>query len=77
MTNAQALTEESQTEESQSEDAESEDSLPELVSDEADTTGDSGYAFLNMPPSTEDEDAGAKEKTETKKKRNCTKLLTK
>ena len=47
---AQASTEESQTEET-----ESEDSLPELVSDKADTTGDSGYAFLNTPPSTEEE----------------------
>ena len=39
-----------------------EDSLPELVSDEADTTGDSGYAILNMLPSTEEDDAEAEEK---------------
>ena len=37
------------------EDNESEDSLPELVSDETDTSEDSGYAFLNTPPSAENE----------------------
>ena len=58
----ESQTEESQTEESQSEDAESEESLPELVSDEADTSGDSGYVFLNTPPSAEDEDTGTEEK---------------
>ena len=42
---------------------ESEDSLPELVSDEADTSEDSGYAFLNTPPSDEDKDFVAEEKT--------------
>ena len=58
--NAQA-TEESNTE--GDEENESEDSLPELVSDEADTSEDSGYAFLNTSPSAEDEDFGAAERT--------------
>ena len=58
--NAQA-TEESNTE--GDEENESEDNLPELVSDEADTSQDSGYSFLNTPPSAEDEDFGAAEKT--------------
>ena len=32
------------------------DSLPELVSDEAETSEDSGYDFINTPPNTGDED---------------------
>ena len=71
------MTEDSQTEESQSEDVESEDSLPELVSDEADTTGNSGYAFLNTPPSTEDEDAGAEEKNKDEEKEKLYKAIDK
>ena len=31
------------------------DSLPELVSDEAETSEDSGYDFINTPPNTGDE----------------------
>ena len=62
--NAQASTEESQTEK----DEKSEDSLPELDSDEADTTEDSGYVFLNMPPSTEDEDPEADKKIKEEEK---------
>ena len=58
--NAQA-TEESNTE--GDEENESEDSLPELISDKADTSEDSGYSLLNKPPSAEDEDFGAAEKT--------------
>ena len=52
--------EESQTE--GDEKNQSEDSLPEQVSDEVDTSEDSGYAFLNTPPSAEDEDFEAEEK---------------
>ena len=64
--NAQASTEESQTEE----DEESEDSLPELVSDEAETMEDSGYVFLNTPtpPSTKDEDQEAEKKIKEENK---------
>ena len=76
-TNAQTSTEESQTAESQSEDAESEDSLPELVSDKADTSGDSEYAFLNTPPSTEEEDAGTEEKTREEEKEELYKAIDK
>ena len=71
--NAQASAEESQTEE----DEESEDSLPELVSDEADTTEDSGYAFLNTPPSTEDEDPEAEKKIKEEEKETLYKAIDK
>ena len=50
---------EEMTKESQTEETESEDSLPELVSDEADTSRESGYAFLDTRPSTKEEDAEA------------------
>ena len=42
-------------EESNTEGDESDNSLPELVSDEAETSEDSGYAFINTPPNTGDE----------------------
>ena len=57
--------------ESSAEDTEAEDSLPELVSDEADTHADSGYAFLNTPPSTEEEDANDAEAEEKEKKKQA------
>ena len=57
------------TTESQTEDTESEDSLHKLVSDEADTTADSGYAFLNTPPSTKEEDVNDAEADEKEKKK--------
>ena len=63
------MAEEASTAESQTEDTESEDCLPELVSDETDTSKDSGYAFLNTPPSTEEED-GDDAKAEEREKRN-------
>ena len=66
------------------EDNESEDSLPELDSNEADTSEDSGYAFLNTQPSAEDEDFEAapetkeeKEKEEEEKKENMYKVIDK
>ena len=67
-TKATSQQEEASTEESQTKDTESEDSLPELLSDEADTRGDSGYAFLNTPPSTEEDDAEAEEKDREEEK---------
>ena len=61
------------------EDNESEDSLPELVSNKVDTSED---AFLNTPPSAEDEDFEAapetkeeKEKEEEEKKENMYKVM--
>ena len=68
---------EASTEESQTEERESEDSLPELVSDEADTTGDSGYAFLITPPSTEEEDAEAEERDREEEKQKMYKEIDK
>ena len=62
-------TERSSATESPAEDTESEDSLPKLVCDEVDTTADSGYAFLNTPPSTEEEDANGAEAEEKEKKK--------
>ena len=75
---ANQATEEASTAESQTEDTESEDSLPELVSDEANTSKDSGYAFLNTPPSTEEEDGDDAEAEERERRRNrkCTKRST-
>ena len=68
---ANQAAEEASTMESRTEDTESEDSLPELVSDETDTSKDSGYAFLNTPTSTKEEDkdnAEAEERERKKKK---------
>ena len=59
------------------EENESEESLPELVSNEADTSEDSGYAFLNTPPSAEDKDFGAAEKTKEEEAEQKKKLCTK
>ena len=70
-------TEEASTEESQTEETESEDSLPELVSDEADTSRDSGYAFLNTPPSTEEQDAEAEERDREEEKQKMYKEIDK
>ena len=55
--------------ESPAEDTESEDSLPELVSNAADTTADSGYAFFNTPPSTEKEDVNDAEAEDKERKK--------
>ena len=68
---AKKTTEEAPTTESPTDDAESEDSLPELVSDDADTSMDSGYAFLNTPPSTEEEDAKNTKDEEREKKKQA------
>ena len=76
-TNAQASTEECQTEESQTKDVESEDSLPELISEEADTMGDSGYVFLNTPPSTEEEDTETEERHRREEKERLHKAIDK
>ena len=42
-----------------------------MVSNEADTSADSGYAFLNTPPSTEEEDANDAEEEEKEKKKQA------
>ena len=43
--------------------------MPELVSDDAETSSDdSGYVFLNTPPSTEEEDANTEDEEKEKKK---------
>ena len=62
--NAQA-TEESNTEGDEEND--SEDSLLELVNDKTDTSENSGYVFLNMPPSARDEDFGTAEEIKEEK----------
>ena len=52
-----------------SEDTESDDSLPELVSDDTETEADdSGYVFLNTPPSTGEEDTSTEDEEKEKKK---------
>ena len=49
-------------------DTESDDSLPELVSDNTETSADnSGYAFLNTPPSTKEEDVNTEDEEKKKK----------
>ena len=49
------------------EDTESDNSLPELVSNDAETSADdSGYAFLNTPPSTEEEDVNTEDEEKEK-----------
>ena len=42
--------------------------MPELVSDDVDTSADSGYAFLNTPPSTKEEDASTEDEEKEQKK---------
>ena len=66
---ANQAAEETSTMESRTEDTESEDSLPELVSDETDTSKDSGYAFLNTPTSTKEEDKDDAEAEERERER--------
>ena len=58
-----------QTDRTSAGELESEDSLPELVSDDTETEADdSGYMFLNTPPSTGEEDTSTEEEEREKKK---------
>ena len=43
--------------------------MPELVSDDAETSADdSGYAFINTPPSPKEEDVNTEDEEKEKKK---------
>ena len=58
-----------QTERTSAGETVSEDSLPELVSDDTETEADnSGYVFLNLLPSTEEEDTSTEDEETEKKK---------
>ena len=68
-TKERTVTKEAPKTEGPADDTESDNSLPELVSDDAETRADdSGYAFLNTPQSTEEEDANTEEEEKEKKK---------
>ena len=63
------ITEEAPKTEGPADDTESDNSLPEGVSNDAETSADdSGYTFLNRPPSTEEEDANTEDEEKEKKK---------